>query len=63
MKIPIGATRGEKYQAGATYDNDLQGMRRMLEAKLDISLGRVCQHYKVFPDGDGEGDGDADGDE
>ena len=25
-KMPTGATRGEKYQAGAAYDNDVQVM-------------------------------------
>ena len=46
-KMPAGATRGEKYQTGTAYDNDVQVMRRTLEAEYDVSLGRVCQHYKV----------------
>ena len=46
-KMPTAATRGEKYQAGAAYDNDLQVMQRTLESEYDVSLGRVCQHYKV----------------
>ena len=45
--MPTGATRGEKYQAGAAYDNDVQVMQRTLESEYDVSLGRVCQHYKV----------------
>ena len=45
--MPTGATRGEKYQAGAAYDNDVQVMQRALESEYEVSLGRVCQHYKV----------------
>ena len=45
--MPTGATRGEKYQAGAAYDNDVQAMRRTLESEYEVSLGRVCQRYKV----------------
>ena len=45
--MPTGATRGEKYQAGAAYDNDVQAMQRTLESEYEVSLGRVCQHYKV----------------
>ena len=45
--MPTGATRGEKYQAGAAYDNDVQVMQRTLESENEVSLGRVCQHYKV----------------
>ena len=45
--MPTGATRGEKYQAGAAYDNDVQVMQRTLESEYEVSLGRVCQHYKV----------------
>ena len=45
--MPTGATRGEKYQAGAAYDNDVQAMQRTLESVYEVSLGRVCQHYKV----------------
>ena len=45
--MPTGATRGEKYQAGAAYDKDVQVMQRTLESEYDVSLGRVCQHYKV----------------
>ena len=45
--MPTGATRGEKYQAGATYDNDVQVMQRTLESEYEVSLRRVCQHYKV----------------
>ena len=45
--MPTGATRGEKYQAGAAYDNDVQAMQRTLESDYEVSLGRVCQHYKV----------------
>ena len=41
------ATRGEKYQAGAAYDNHVQVMQRTLESEYEVSLGRVCQHYKV----------------
>ena len=45
--MPTGATRGEKYQAGAAYDNDVQVMQATLESEYEVSLGRVCQHYKV----------------
>ena len=45
--MPTGATQGEKYQAGAAYDNDVQAMQRTLESEYEVSLGRVCQHYKV----------------
>ena len=45
--MPTGATEGEKYQAGAAYDNDVQAMQRTLESDYEVSLGRVCQHYKV----------------
>ena len=45
--IRTGATRGEKYQAGAAYDNDVQVMQRTLKSEYEVSLGRVCQHYKV----------------
>ena len=45
--MPTGATRGEKYQAGAAYDNDVQAMQRTLESDYEVSRGRVCQHYKV----------------
>ena len=45
--MPTGATRGEKYQARAAYDNDVQVMQRTLESEYEVSLGRVCQHYKV----------------
>ena len=45
--MPTGATRGQKYQAGAAYDNDVQVMQRTLESEYEVSLGRVCQHYKV----------------
>ena len=45
--MPTGATRGEKYQAGAAYDNDVQVMQRTLESEYEVSLGGVCQHYKV----------------
>ena len=45
--MPTCATRGEKYQAGAAYDNDVQAMQRTLEVDYEVSLGRVCQHYKV----------------
>ena len=45
--MPTGATRGEKYQAGAAYDNDVQAMQRTPESDYEVSLGRVCQHYKV----------------
>ena len=47
MKMPTGATRGEKYQAGAAYDNHVQVMQSTLESEYDVSLGRVCQQYKV----------------
>ena len=30
--MPTGATRGEKYQDGAAYDNDVQAMQRTLES-------------------------------
>ena len=46
-KMPTGATRGEKYQAGAACDNDVHLMHRTLESEYEVSLGRVCQHYKV----------------
>ena len=46
-KMPTGATRGDKYQAGDAYDNDVQAMQRTLESEYHVSLGRVCQHYKV----------------
>ena len=46
-KMPPGATRGEKYQAGAAYDNDVQVMQRTLKSEHDVSLGRACQHYKA----------------
>ena len=46
-KMPTGATRGEKYQAGAAYDDDVQVMQRTSESEYELSLGRVCQHYKV----------------
>ena len=46
-KMPTGATRGEKYQAGAAYDNDVQVMQRTLQSEYEVSLGRECQHYKV----------------
>ena len=45
--MPTGATRGEKYQAGAAYENDVQAMQRTLESDYEVSLGRVCKHYKV----------------
>ena len=45
--MPIGATPGEKYQGGAAYNNDVQAMQRTLESDYEVSLGRVCQHYKV----------------
>ena len=45
--MPTGATRGEKYQAGAAYDNDVQATQRTLESDYEVSLGRVCQHYRV----------------
>ena len=45
--MPTGATRGEKYQAGVAHDNDVQAMQRTLESEYEVSLGRVCQHYKV----------------
>ena len=45
--MPTGATRGEKYQARAAYDNDVQAMQRTLESEYEVSLGEVCQHYKV----------------
>ena len=45
--MPTGATRGEKYQAGVAYDNDVHVMQRTLESEYEVSLGRVCQHYKV----------------
>ena len=48
--MPTRATRGEKYQAGAAYDNDVQVMQRTLESEYEVSLGRVCQHYKVCLD-------------
>ena len=41
------ATRGEKYQAGPAYGNDVQVMQRTLEMDCDVSLRRACQHYKV----------------
>ena len=37
--MPTGATRGEKYQAGAAYDNDVQAMQRTLESEYEVSLG------------------------
>ena len=46
-KMPTGATRREKFQAGAAYNNDVQVMQRTLESECNVSLGRVCQHYKV----------------
>ena len=46
-KMPTGATRGEKYQGGAAYGNYVQVMQRTLESEYEVSLGRVCQHYKV----------------
>ena len=46
-KMPTGATRGEKYQAGAPYDNDVQVMQRTMESEYEVSIGRVYQHYKV----------------
>ena len=46
-KISTGATRGDKYKAAAAYDNDVQVMQRTLESEYDVSLRRVCQHYKV----------------
>ena len=45
--MPTRATRGEKYQAGAAYDNDVQAMQRTLKSDHEVSLRRVCQHYKV----------------
>ena len=45
--MPTRATRGEKYQAVDAYDNDVQAMQRTLESDYEVSLGRVCQHYKV----------------
>ena len=45
--MPTGATRGEKYQVGAAYDNGVQAMQRTLELEYEVSLGRVCQHHKV----------------
>ena len=45
--MPTGATRGAKYEARAAYDNDVQAMQRTLESEYEVSLGRVCQHYKV----------------
>ena len=47
-KMPTGATRGEKYQAGAAYDNDVHVMQRTPEGEYDVSLGRVCHRYKVW---------------
>ena len=47
LEVVARATRGEKYQAGAAYDNDVQVMQRTLESEYEVSLGRVCQHYKV----------------
>ena len=35
-RMPTGATRGEKYQAGAAYDNDVQVMQRTLESEYDV---------------------------
>ena len=29
------------------HDNDVQAMQRTLESEYELSLGRVCQHYKV----------------
>ena len=50
MKKPTGAPRGEKYQAGAAYDNDVQLVQRNLESEYDVSLGRVCHTTKcVWP--------------
>ena len=46
-KMPTCATRGDKYQAWPAYDNDVQVMQRTLEREYNVSLGRVCQHYKV----------------
>ena len=48
--MPTGATRGEKYQAGAAYDNDVQVMQRTLESEYEVSLGRLCNTTKcVWP--------------
>ena len=47
LEVVARATRGEKYQAGAAYYNDVQVMQRTLESEYEVSLGRVCQHYKV----------------
>ena len=45
--MPTRATRGEKYQAGAACDNDVQVMQRTQESDHEVSLRRVCPHYKV----------------
>ena len=45
--MPTEATRGEKYEVGPAYDNDVQAMQSTVEGEYDVSLGRVCQHYKV----------------
>ena len=45
--MPACATRGEKYQAGPTCDNDVHAMQRTLETEYDVSLARACHHYKV----------------
>ena len=46
-KMPTGATRGEKYQAPAAYDNDVQVIQRTFQGEYDVSLAHVCQHYNV----------------
>ena len=46
-KMPATASRGENYQARPAYDNDVQVMQCTLEMEYNVSLRRVCQHYKV----------------
>ena len=47
--MPTGATRGEKYQAGAAYNNDVQFMQRTLESEYEVSLGRVLTRSRGGP--------------
>ena len=50
MTMPTGATRGEKYRAGAAYDNDVQAMQRTLESKYEYHSDEYANTTKcVWP--------------
>ena len=57
-KMSGGATLGKKYRASPAYDKDVRLMQHTLQADCDVSLGQICQHYKVCLAEDTQGRGE-----